>query len=134
MTAEPLVDAEEGEDATLHCYRHPDRETYVRCGRCDRPICLRCTVEGPVGFRCHDCGKAVGESLGSFASRQLAGGSTLWRGVGAIIAVLSLARLLREIGWLFRRRLWLPRATHLFHVTGFFGWRAPGRLCSHASS
>ena len=102
MVTEQVVDAEAGEDATLHCYRHPDREVSVRCGRCDRPICLRCTMEGPVGARCRDCGKPVGESLGSFTHRQLADGSSLWRGVGTIIAVLSLARL---VGWLFRRRL-----------------------------
>ena len=104
MTAEPLVDAEGREDATLYCYRHPDRETLVRCGRCDRPICLPCSMQGPVGFRCRDCGKPVGESLSSFTSRQLSGGSTLWRGVGIVFAILSVTRLLREIRWLFRRR------------------------------
>lgn len=37
------------------CYRHPDRETYVRCVRCDRPICPDCMVEAPVGFQCVEC-------------------------------------------------------------------------------
>ena len=36
----------------MHCYRHPDRETLIRCARCDRPICLQCQVRHPVGIRC----------------------------------------------------------------------------------
>jgi membrane associated rhomboid family serine protease len=37
------------------CYRHPDRETYVRCTRCDRPICPNCMNEASVGFQCPEC-------------------------------------------------------------------------------
>lgn len=36
------------------CYRHPDREAYVRCQRCDRPICPQCQTEAAVGFLCPD--------------------------------------------------------------------------------
>ena len=36
------------------CYRHPGRETYIRCQRCDRPICPDCMREAPVGFHCPD--------------------------------------------------------------------------------
>ncbi|GAA0940787.1 rhomboid family intramembrane serine protease [Actinocorallia libanotica] len=37
------------------CYRHPGRETYVRCTRCERPICPDCMVEASVGFQCPEC-------------------------------------------------------------------------------
>jgi hypothetical protein len=30
-------------------------ETYLRCGRCDTPICPRCLIQTPVGARCRDC-------------------------------------------------------------------------------
>lgn len=37
------------------CYRHPGRETYVRCTRCDRPICPDCMIAASVGFQCPEC-------------------------------------------------------------------------------
>jgi hypothetical protein len=42
------------EDAAF-CARHPKVETYLRCGRCDTPICPRCLVQTPVGARCRTC-------------------------------------------------------------------------------
>jgi hypothetical protein len=37
------------------CYRHPQTETGLRCNRCNKPICPKCAVRTPVGFRCPDC-------------------------------------------------------------------------------
>jgi hypothetical protein len=45
---------DEAEGAT-YCARHPNVETYLRCGRCETPICPRCLVQTPVGARCRDC-------------------------------------------------------------------------------
>lgn len=43
------------EIATLYCYVHPDRETSLRCNRCERPICAQCAVRTPTGYRCREC-------------------------------------------------------------------------------
>lgn len=40
---------------TLHCANHPDRETMLRCNRCDKLICYQCAVRTPVGYRCKEC-------------------------------------------------------------------------------
>lgn len=42
---------------TQYCARHSKRETNIRCGRCDTPICPDCLVHAPVGMRCPDCAK-----------------------------------------------------------------------------
>jgi len=39
----------------LYCYRHPNVKTSLRCNRCGNPICPKCAVRTPVGFRCPDC-------------------------------------------------------------------------------
>lgn len=51
-TTEP---APESQVAAPRCYRHPKRETYVRCTRCDRPICPDCMQSAAVGQHCPDC-------------------------------------------------------------------------------
>ncbi len=54
------------------CFRHRDRETYVRCTRCERPICPDCMTSASVGFQCPDC-IAAGARTGR-EPRSLAGG------------------------------------------------------------
>jgi hypothetical protein len=42
-------------DAPLYCYVHPQRETLLRCNRCNRPICIECAQKTPTGYRCREC-------------------------------------------------------------------------------
>ncbi|GAA2580063.1 MULTISPECIES: rhomboid family intramembrane serine protease [Streptomyces] len=62
------------------CYRHPDRETGIRCTRCERPICPDCMVNASVGFHCPDCAAgrtpgATGPAPSASRPRTLAGGT-----------------------------------------------------------
>lgn len=39
----------------LYCINHPQTETYLRCNKCGAPICIKCAVRTPVGYRCQNC-------------------------------------------------------------------------------
>ena len=41
------------------CYRHPDRQTYISCNRCGRPMCPECMRNASVGHQCVDCVQAA---------------------------------------------------------------------------
>ena len=84
MTTDAIT-AELHEPPPLFCYRHPDRETWVRCGRCDQPICTRCAMQGPVGLRCRTCGKPSRDALTSLTPRQMAIGAVVAMGLGAAV-------------------------------------------------
>ncbi len=73
----------------LFCYRHPERETWVRCGRCDQPICTRCAMQGPVGLRCKSCGKPSRDALTSLKPNQVVIGFAVALGLGAIVGYLG---------------------------------------------
>ncbi len=39
----------------LYCANHPTVETSLRCNNCEKPICPKCAVLTPTGYRCRDC-------------------------------------------------------------------------------
>ena len=95
MTTE-MTAAEGSAAETLFCYRHPDRETYVRCGRCDRPICSRCAMQGPVGMRCKVCGTPPRSPLHTLTPAQFGAGTAVSLGAGTVAGFVGL-----QLGFLF---------------------------------
>ncbi len=66
--------------SAVTCYRHPDRETGIRCSRCERPICPDCMVPASVGFQCPECvrgGSGTGHDARANQPRTLAGGTVV---------------------------------------------------------
>ncbi len=41
--------------APEYCVNHPTVETSLHCNKCGRPICAKCAVRTPTGYRCKDC-------------------------------------------------------------------------------
>ena len=42
-------------DAPVFCVNHPKTETLLRCNKCGKPVCIKCVVRTPVGYRCKEC-------------------------------------------------------------------------------
>jgi len=78
-----------------HCYRHPGRETGVRCTRCDRPICPECMTPASVGFQCPECvsegRKSVRPTRTMYGGRVSSGGLDATRVLIGINVVVFLA-------------------------------------------
>jgi hypothetical protein len=39
----------------IYCANHPNTETTLRCNRCGKPICAKCAISTPTGYRCNEC-------------------------------------------------------------------------------
>ncbi len=68
------------DDGVLFCANHPQVETMLRCNRCGKPICTRCAVQTPVGYRCKQC---VGQQQAVYYT-----GGALDYVIGGVIAVV----------------------------------------------
>ncbi|MFC9324612.1 rhomboid family intramembrane serine protease [Kitasatospora sp. NPDC057015] len=80
------------------CYRHPKRESYIRCTRCERFICPDCMLDAPVGHQCPECVKEGHRSVRQ--ARTVFGGQLtttplltyLLIAVNALVYLLELVR------------------------------------------
>ncbi|CAL9514067.1 Rhomboid protease GlpG [Streptomyces sp. enrichment culture] len=84
------------------CYRHPDRETGIRCTRCERPICPECMVNASVGFQCPECvrrGSGTGHAPTASLPRTIAGGTVAGdpRLVTKVLIGICLAAFLAQL-------------------------------------
>ena len=85
------------------CYRHPDRETYVSCQRCDRNICGDCQVDSSVGFLCPDCAGGTPRKLTKQRLRSMRGGSpvtTALIAINVLVWILEVTPILGGINFL----------------------------------
>lgn len=105
-------------EATFVCANHPNRETTLRCNRCEKPICAQCAVRTPVGYRCRECvrgqqqifntSRSLDFPITAGAAITLAGFATavldflgFW---GLFIAPVVGGGIAEIIRWLIRRR------------------------------
>src|ERR671934_474471 len=86
------------EPEALRCAAHPQVETYLRCGRCETPICPRCLIQTPVGARCRSCARLRRLPIYDVGPRFLLRGAA--GGLIAAIAGGSVVTLLPNFGLL----------------------------------
>lgn len=97
---------------TPTCYRHPQHPTYVRCTRCERPICPDCMRDAAVGHQCVECvnegAKTIRAPRTHFGGRQHTNGAPVV--TYALIAVNVVAFVLQTVSSGVQRMftLWPP--------------------------
>lgn len=91
------------------CYRHPGREAYVRCVRCERRICPDCMIPASVGFQCPECVKEGNKDVRQ--ARTVFGGRVAtdpgWVSKALIAINVVMYGLQLGIGRDLEHRLWL---------------------------
>ncbi|MCV7289087.1 rhomboid family intramembrane serine protease [Mycolicibacterium wolinskyi] len=82
---------------TPTCYRHPDRQTFVRCTRCGRYICPECMRAAAVGHQCVECvnegAKSVRAPRTQFGGVQRSGAPLLTYGLIAVNVVMFVLQM-----------------------------------------
>ena len=89
------------------CFRHPGRETYLRCHRCERSICTDCMIPAAVGHQCPECVRGGAKTVRE--ARTVAGGRVHARQgmvtIGLIAVNVVMFGLQQLIGAAFTVRL-----------------------------
>jgi len=85
-------------ETTLYCANHPNVETLLRCSRCGKPICLKCAVHTPVGYRCKECVRRQQEVFYTATKAHQAAGSAVALVSGLVLGVA--AYFVSYLSWL----------------------------------
>jgi membrane associated rhomboid family serine protease len=119
------------------CYRHPDRETYISCQRCGRPICPDCMRDASVGFQCPSCvaegAKSTRSGLAAYGGRRSADPTLTSKVLIGINAAVFLAVLATggASSWL-AARLYLTPLGRCWDAgyTGYFPRATDAAMCA----
>jgi hypothetical protein len=105
-------------ESVLYCANHPSVATTLRCNRCEKPICAKCAVLTPVGYRCRQCVRgqqavfetaktydypvaAVVAAIGTALGAGILGNFSFW---GFLLAPVVGGGLAEGVRWAVRRR------------------------------
>jgi hypothetical protein len=80
-----MVQADAVTPEKLLCSVHPNVETTLRCNKCGRPMCIKCSVRTPVGYRCKECVRGQQQVFYSAKNTDL----LLQGGVGLILSIIA---------------------------------------------
>ncbi len=113
-------------DKVLHCANHPNRETMLRCNKCNKPICMECAVQTPVGYRCNQC---VRQQQDKFYTASLSDKSKGYIAAGVSGFLLGIAAIIMGmlLGGFFGIILAFFAGPAIGGGLGELIWRAAGR-------
>jgi hypothetical protein len=90
-THETTTDSE-----VMYCTVHPTISTGLRCNRCGRPMCTKCAVLTPVGYRCREC---VRQQQDKFFDAQFY--DYILVGIGTLVVGAIAAFIMSMLGFFF---------------------------------
>ncbi|MDK7741266.1 rhomboid family intramembrane serine protease [Helcobacillus massiliensis] len=103
MSQNPPSFGQSGSSGAAHsapvCPRHPQVASYVRCRRCDRPMCGACQVHTEVGAICTDCAGDLQRDRAAAQPRNAIGGRgsdtpiITWTLIGICVVMFGLQNL-----------------------------------------
>ena len=106
------------------CPRHPERESYVTCQRCRRPVCPECQRPAPVGVQCVDCvresARAARPTRTTFGGRTSDGNPLVTKALIGLCVVMYAVQLAR------------PGTTGDLAFAPIVGWEQPWRAITAA--
>lgn len=79
------------QEQLTYCAVHPDRESGLRCNKCERYMCAECAVLTPVGYRCRQCVRNVDNKFFTGTNQDyliVAGVAGVTGGIGAALMTL----------------------------------------------
>ena len=77
-------------DEITYCAKHPDRDTGLRCNRCERYMCVDCAVRTPIGYTCRECVRGHEDRFYAGTMADYALVAAVSAAGGAVAAVLTL--------------------------------------------
>ena len=79
---------------TKYCAKHPNTESNLQCGRCEKNVCPRCMVHAPVGIRCPECAQGTKiptfDVSAAYTARGIGASVALGVGCGAIVSLIAI--------------------------------------------
>ncbi len=77
-------------ELTTYCATHPTVESGLRCNKCDKYICPKCSVQTKVGYRCKSCIKGQQAVFNTAENRDFLTGSVVAMIVGVVGSAINI--------------------------------------------
>ena len=118
-------------DEITYCAKHPDRDTGLRCNRCERYMCVECAVRTPIGYTCRECVRGHEDRFyaGTLADYALVAAVSVAGGAVAALATLFIGGFL-IVGLLLGPALGGAVAQAALAITGRRRGRHSGLVCA----
>ena len=113
------IPAADSADVIHYCALHPERDTELRCNRCDRYMCIDCAKSTAVGYTCRECVRGHQNKFYQGTIVDYATVAAISAGGGALTVLLtSLVGGFLLLGFILAPAIGGTTAQIALHITG----------------